>query len=671
MNWYRFYTALLCLGVLFSVEAYSQKSPLDKVSEEQLKMTIYEKDTSAAAVYLNKHRETYFDYTDRDGFIIINEFTERIKILDKAGLDYATKKISSYKRDESKEFVTKVWGNTYNLENGKIDVEKLDESAIFEREVSEHFDETAFTMPNAKVGSVVEWGYKTVSPFYKVDDLVFQEDIPVMAYHATIRTPGAFTFRRIRRGYFEVQPEEKIEKRTLGVNYNMQGGYGTSTQNSRSARLSFSELVAVYEKENVPALKDEIFVTNPRSYRMSVIYELISTEFNRGNKKEYATTWDEVARTIFKDSRFGDRLERTRFLKGIKESIFAKKLSDHEKIEFILDHVKTRMTWDGEYGKYAEDELDEAYERGSGSVAEINLILIALLKECGFEVYPVLLSSKQYGIPLYPTLEGYNYVIAGVRNKGKIILLDATDKMSSPNILPNRVYNWTGRMVSFQGVSQEIDLFENIAPASTAFLKVSLTEEGILEGEYKERLSSLEALNLRHRYFAYDKSEWEDEEIERFGISEMLDYNLEGVEDLNIPIVRSFNFKVERGVDRVGNKIFVSPLGFLRLSENPFKSDTRQFPISFDYPFSKDITINMELPQGYKVSSLPESTNLGLPDDSGTFFYSIAENNGILQVMMRFKLKKHIIPVEYYESLKEFFKLRVDKENEKVVLEKV
>ncbi|MCC4214136.1 hypothetical protein [Leeuwenhoekiella parthenopeia] len=451
----------------------------------------------------------------------------------------------------------------------------------------------------------------------------------------------------------------------------MKDSYGTNTQNSRSARLSFSELVAVYEKEDVPALKEEIYVTNPRSYRMSVIYELVSTEFTRGNKKEYATTWDEVARTIFKDSRFGERLERTRFLKDVKEMIFQKQLSDAEKIDFILDHIKTRMTWDGEYTKYAEDELDEAYERGSGSVAEINLTLIALLKECGLEVYPVLLSSKQYGIPLYPTLEGYNYVIAGVRNKGKVILLDATDKMSSPDILPNRVYNWTGRMVSFQGVSQEIDLFENIAPASTIFLKASISEEGIIEGDYKERLSSLEALNFRHNYFSHDKSEWEEEEQEKYAVSEILNYDLEGVDAFEAPIVRSFNFKVERGVDRVGNKIFVSPLGFLRLSENPFKSDSRQFPISFDYPFSKDITINMQLPKGYKVSSLPESTNLGLPDDSGTFFYSIAENNGMLQVMMRFKLKKHVIPVEYYESLKEFYKLRVDKENEKVVLEKV
>ena len=43
--------------------------------------------------------------------------------------------------------------------------DKLEESAIFERVVSDDFNETAFTMPNAQVGSIVEWGYKTISPF--------------------------------------------------------------------------------------------------------------------------------------------------------------------------------------------------------------------------------------------------------------------------------------------------------------------------------------------------------------------------------------------------------------------------------------------------------------------------------------------------------------------------
>ena len=78
--------------------------------------------------------------------------------------------------------------------------------------------------------------------------MIFQEDIPVSVYHATIKTPGPFAFRRIKRGYFEIQPEERVERRSLGVNYNVKTSYGTSSQNSRNAQMSFAEIITEYYK---------------------------------------------------------------------------------------------------------------------------------------------------------------------------------------------------------------------------------------------------------------------------------------------------------------------------------------------------------------------------------------------------------------------------------------
>ena len=661
---------IVIAAVAFSSRINAQKSKLDKVTDAEIKMTVYAKDSAAPAVYLNKYRETYFDYEDRKGWLIVNEITERIKILNKDGLDYATKRIASYKREKDQERVEDISGKTYNSVKGELVEVDLDESAVFEREVSDRFDETAFTMPNAQVGSIVEWSYKTVSPFWKVDDLVFQEDIPVVDYYAKIRTPGPFTFRRVKRGYFEIEPKEKVEKRSLSVIYSPEDGFGGRMMSTESARISFSEVIAEFQKRDIPALKEEPFVFNHRGYRMSVIYELVSTEFNKGNKKEYATTWPEVAKSIFKDSRFGDRLKRTRFLNDIRDNVRSKGLNEDEKIDYILAHIKSKMAWNGKYTKYAEDELKDAYKRGSGSVAEINLTLIALLKECGLNARPVLVSTKEYGIPLFPTREGYNYVIAGLLKKDGLILLDATDKLSAPNLLPNRVYNWTGRMINEQGVSQEIDLTSTITPSSTIFFQAELTEAGKIEGTINQRLISLEALDLRHKYDPSEKSDWQERERKKYGLTEIQDYNLEGIENLKEPVIKSFSFVLDQAVDQVGDKMFLSPLSFLRLSKNPFKSDERQFPIFFDYPTSQNITVNMKLPEGYIVKALPKGISMRLPDDAGTFLYTIAENTGALQVVMRFTIKKSIIPADFYESLKEFFKIRVEKENEKIILEK-
>ncbi len=643
----------------------AQKSPLDKVTEEDLELKIYAKDSAAPAVYLNKYRETYLDYDSNRGWLFINEITERIKILTKEGLDYATVKIRSYKRDDEKEEVDDLEGYTYQLVNGKVEKIKLQKEAIFEQDLSEYWDETAFTMPDVQVGSVIEYSYTTISPFYKIDDLVLQEDIPVASYYAKVRTPGMFTFRRIKKGYFEIQPEEKIATRSMVIS--QRGDFG----NTRSANINFKEIVAEFAKKDVPALKEEPYVDNYRNYRMSIVYELISTEFNEGNKREYATTWEEVAKSIFKHEDFGGQLENTNFLNDAANNIMENHETEESRIDAALQFVKNKLTWNGDDRLLVENDLKQVYKEGSGNSAEINLTLIALLRACGVYANPIVISTKAHGIPLFPTREGFNYVVAGLRRDEKTILIDATDKYATLNILPKRIYNWSGRMINKEGISQEIDLLETIAPSSNTYVKGQLDGDGLLTGEYKQRLVSIEALDFRHLYASKAAGEWEGYQVEQLGLSEIENYSVEGLKDLDKPLVVSFNFSTDQAIEQVGNKVFLSPLSFLKMNENPFKSDERQFPISFDYPYSRDVMFNIQLPENYKVTSLPESVNLALPDEAGSFIYSVAENNGTLQVIMRYKLNKSLIAADYYLTLKEFFKLRVDKENERVVLEKV
>ncbi|MFD2828583.1 transglutaminase domain-containing protein [Leeuwenhoekiella polynyae] len=646
---------------IFSCTVLSaQDYELEDVSEAELTLDVYAKDSTAPAAYLNKVRETYFDYdSNDDGWIIVTEVTERIKILNKEGLKYATKKIGLYKGDSGKELVDDIKGVTYNFNSGQIEKSKLDKDAIFKTERSERWDETAFTMPAAQVGSVVEWSYKMVSPFYKIDDLILQEDIPVIDYYAKIRTPGMFQFRRVKKGYFDIMPKESVQR----------GGITVNGDFNQSNYFNYQELVAEYEQKDVPALKEEVYIINPDNYRRSIIYELISTNFN-DNKREYSTTWEEVARTIFKHDDFGGELKSTRFLEEAAAEILAANKTQDAQIKAALRFVKSKISWNGDYGKYTDEGIDKAYKNGSGNVSEINLLLTALLRECGVSANPVLLGTKRFGIPLFPTLEGYNYVVVGIRSEMQTILLDATDKWSAPNILPTRVYNWKGRMVNKKGVSQEIDLFETIKPQIDRYVKAVLNEDGSLEGELKQRFSSLEALKIRHSVGTHDVKDWGEKRLDYFGVDELTAHQLKDLNKLEKPIVESFQFKIDQAVDQVPGQIFLNPLLFFRERESPFKSDERISPIDFDYPFTHNTTITIELPAGYAVASLPESTKIALPDDMGIFLYTIHEQNNILQVMTRFNLNSTFMPAEYYQTLKEFFKIRIDKENEKVILKK-
>ena len=185
--------------------------------------------------------------------------------------------------------------------------------------------------------------------------------------------------------------------------------------------MSFAEIITEYYKIDIPALKDESHVDNIRNYRMSIVYELVSTEFNEGNKIEYATTWEEVAKSIFKHENFGAQLENTNFLNEVANSIRENHVTEKDRIDAVLNFVKNNLTWNGDDRLFVENDLKRVFKEGSGNTAEVNLTLVALLRACGIYANPVVLSTKEHGIPLFPTREGFNYVVAGLRRDKKNI----------------------------------------------------------------------------------------------------------------------------------------------------------------------------------------------------------------------------------------------------------
>lgn len=73
---------------------------------------------------------------------------------------------------------------------------------------------------------------------------------------------------------------------------------------------------------------------------------------------------------------------------------------------------------------------------------------------------PILLSTRSNGIPIFPSRNGFNYVIAGVElSNGSVVLLDATNKNAVPNIIPENALNWFGRLVRKNGTSEMVDLY--------------------------------------------------------------------------------------------------------------------------------------------------------------------------------------------------------------------
>ena len=138
----------LVLLVVFFIETTvnSQDYKFGKVSKAELEETFYEPDSSASAAYLYRKRRTYFSYDKNEGFQVITEVHERVKLYAKEGFDYGTKNEYLYTSGGKDEKIIGVKGITYSLEDGKVTKYKLGKNDIFKEKSSESSVHVKFTM---------------------------------------------------------------------------------------------------------------------------------------------------------------------------------------------------------------------------------------------------------------------------------------------------------------------------------------------------------------------------------------------------------------------------------------------------------------------------------------------------------------------------------------------
>ncbi len=662
------------LGVIvlfLSNQLSAQDYKFGKVSKKELQEKFYAQDSSVNAVVLYKKRRTYFKYSTSQGWTLKTEVNERIKIYNKEGYKWASKKINLYIRNEDEKVSIKA--NTFNLINNKVQKTKLEKKEIFLENNNKYWKSKNFTMPNLKEGSIVEWEYTINSPYYwKIDDMVFQYEIPIKQIVSKVEIPEYFKFKNQSQGYFPIDIVRNIKKSSVVLQTKSRGDQLSGTRTTfKQNKIDFKTHIISCTIDHVPAIKNEPFINNLNNYKTLLKFELSTTKFPNSIVKNYSTSWEDVTKTIYKSSNFGEQLKKS---SHFREDLFEKvNLSSPnlKKISEILSFAKSKMKWNGYKGKYTSQGVKKAYKEGVGNTAEINLTLVAMLREAGIKANPVLVSTRENGIPLFATTDGFNYVIACIELENEIILLDATEEYSTINNLPLRVLNWKGRIVRENGSSDWVSLMSKRPASSNSMMQLVMDEDGVIEGMKRTQLLNLKAINYRNK-----NSKIKEEDVilkveEDHGGIEISDFKLSNKNSISKPIVEMFKFSSEDMVEIIGNKIYFKPLFFEAITENPFKLEKRQYPIDFGTPFSNKDLVNIIIPKGYIVESIPEKLAIALPNNYGVYRFSVKVVGDVISVLSKIEMNTAVYPIERYKEIKEFYKMIINKNLEQIILKKV
>ncbi|RED92822.1 DUF3858 domain-containing protein [Marinoscillum furvescens] len=655
---------ILMLTSFLSLQVSAQKDSFKfgKVSKEELQMTECPFYPEANAMILGEKAFLRFEYSDQTGWGYQLTVTRRIKVFNKLEKDIANVSIVVYDPESggSKEVIAKVKGFTYNLQDGKVVKSKLTNSEEYYTRLSKYRTEKSFAMPDVQNGSVFEYEYLLSSDFIStLRTWHFQHELPTAYSHFDYVLPEYFNYTVSQVGnVIPIEHHEENARESFSYRWTSQGALGqsqsgTSTLESNSRRYNKTA-------RNVPPVENEPFMNNKVDLPSRLEFQLMSVEMPNSTLKVVAGSYEKFNKEIMDWSSFGKTLDKGNFAKDFVATLSG---DQDTKAMAIYNWLSNHFSYNNYYGFTSSRAGRQAFNSAEGSVADINLSLVAAYREAGLNAHPVILSTRGSGLPhpVYPNYEDFNYVVAAVETSKGFILTDASTSLSF-GTLPTRCLNGRGWMAK-EGGGQWVTLKANAQHSFLSYNKLELNE-GVLSGKLSIKYGGYYAIDERSKLRSKGSDEYEQD---FFSNNFSFDVTSFEVNDESRNLQCFADIEHSLGGSDV---LYINPVTIGLVTENPFKREDRMSYIDLPYPQDKKMITTITIPEGYSAE-LPEPTVVTLPENSGKFMYTATINGNTISIMSSLRLQRTMYAPNEYAYLKSFYQLMADKNNELIVLKKL
>lgn len=466
---------LLCVVHSFA-QSTNLKSKWGVIPPEDLKMTVYDRDSTATCVVLQDIGSISVELGGRGYDAYLNQL-RRIKILDESAFEEGNIVIPYYSYKD-KQKVT-------NLEVQVIfpngEKQKVKSDNVFTEKINKWISNKKVFIPNLQKGCIIEYKLEIKSDdIYNLFGWSFQEDQPVRYSELTLSHPtGELAYIRLLNKTDEVKIVK--EDKTFGLK---KIGYTT------------------YSAEYQTALKEEPYITNLDNHRNNISFQLSAYLNGEGVSESIFEDWGALAKYLNDDKQFGIQFSpRSRASSDLWDAFSV--TSDMRKdstlviAEKALRFVSSNIVWNKEYRYWATESVDDAFKKKTGNSADLNLGLLSLLKRSKLEAYPVLLSTIKNGKmhPLYPFTDQFNSVIVLLKDGDKPYLLDATNPYIKLGQLTTQHYNGEGWVADEKnpvwldfGAHERMDVWLGY---------LNLSETGEVTGKFSIMADGVEARSWR------------------------------------------------------------------------------------------------------------------------------------------------------------------------------
>ncbi|MFW6347008.1 MAG: DUF3857 domain-containing transglutaminase family protein [Cyclonatronaceae bacterium] len=621
-------------------------------------------DPDARAVILFDKGRVYFNAPGN----VVMERHIRVKILDPDASGYTNISIRHNPKKRAYR-LNDLQAQTLNAgEDGSIQTEPLGNDDFFEQRDEGDWRTTRFTFSDVRAGSVIEYSYEiektnllALYPWY------FQHKEPVLFSQLEVYMPEIYSYSTHMTGN---SAEVEITEEPYPAN---------------EFRSPFAGMQRTYTATNMPAIRDEPFMTTVNDHRTRIrfqLYEMLTRMSGSGayrsgfddNWQGVLQDWDEVRVELSLHSDFGRQIGRTsRDIRNKTEELTEGLDTTFDKARAIYEYVSSGIVWDGNRGLLATKGIRDAFKDKTGTGPDITLLFIGMLREAGIDAYPVILSTRSFGKinPDWPILSQYNHVVAYIQDgEGGFLAEPLSPYLPFGMLLPQSL-NYTGNIIDRE-VQGWIDLNPTSSDINQSVALMTLDEQGGLSGQVQVKMDGYQALTNRQRLDRQEDSESEfvrNRLLADFPVNELIDYEIQQKDDRNTPLVTNLEVEKSEHAMVAGDMMYLNPFLLNTWTENPLTLENRSFPVQFNYGMDHHYTLNLTLPEGYVVEDVPESTAITLSENM-TYHQMVQPMGNTVQVVTRLQVNELEIQPENYAYLQDFFGQIVSLQASQIVLSK-
>lgn len=660
--------------LVLSSYVFSQSKPIPKfgiVTNEDFTIQSPLNDSSAEAIVLFDVASSDFIGNSNGNFSLIFKHRQRLYIKKRTAFDEATIKIALYNggSNSNSEQISDLHASTFTMADGKVVETKLNPKDVLTEKENNYYTNKKFTFPSIAEGCIVDYEYTVRSPFYtRLKSWTFQGAHPVLWSEYTVTIPHIFDYFITNYGYLPYTVNKSSKKYST---YTLQVPQRNAYDSPEYVSLSGEAITATWGIENIPAFKPESYVSTARNHISRIQFQLRSIKYSETNIQSVVKDWYKTANDLMQDESFGKPLtENNDWLKDELNKIDDKDVL--QKAKKIYAFVRDHFTCNDYDEKWLSQTLKKTYQTKVGNVADINLLLCAMLTKAGFTVAPVLLSTTdngkaEEGIAL---LSQYNYVILKLTIADSIFYLDASrPKLGFASLTPD-CYNGSARLIEKLPVLVNLEP-DSIMDANMVSINLINDTSGIMKGRYYKKLGQYSSLSLRNKLENKKQSEIDQELSQGLPSSfESSNFTIDFLKEYEQPVEISYDIKLkEEDFDQ--DIIYFNPMLSEGIKKNPFVSVERKYPVEMPFCLNEVYIFSMQIPKGYMVDEIPKSTRVQFFDTEGGFEYLINKKDNQINMRSKVYFNKATFSPDDYEVLRDFFAFIVKKHAEQIVFKKI